>query len=72
MTNCPYCNPDPRVQKTVTPVVDNDELTICLIAHTPIGNRKQKGRMQIYCNRTEELIYADLEKCPVCGQYLYN
>lgn len=70
MTKCLYCDPDKPANRKM--VVDNDDVMICVIGHTPIMNRVKKGEVQIYFKRTKEFISAGLDKCPICGKPLYD
>lgn len=70
MKHCPYC--DPEEGEESKPVVDNEFMTVCVIGHTPIMNRRKVGSMQIYLKKTQDVNYVPITHCPVCGQPLYN
>ena len=72
MRNCAFCNPKERENgNQVRPIVDTDYMMICVIGHTPIGNRRKIGSLQILDKVTGEVTYTDIKRCPSCGQLLY-
>ena len=72
--NCEYCNPDGTGinKSSVTPILDTDYTMICVLGHTPIANRKKMGQLQILNKQTDEISFANISHCPVCGQPLYD
>ena len=69
MKRCIYCNPEE--DKSIIPIWDNMHTTVCVIGFTPIANRRKMGQLQIMDKASGHISYADIPRCPLCGQKLF-